>query len=80
MKAANLINELVDTMMLLDNIGEDIYAEWGDVGIMNARHEVKLTLYRESRKILESWRVDVLEEEDQQKCGGMGCELCRKAF
>lgn len=79
-KAANLIDELVDTMLLLDNIGEDIFSEWGDVGIMNARHEVKLTLYREARKVLEGWRINVLEDDDQQTCGGRSCEFCRKAF
>jgi hypothetical protein len=78
-KAAQLVDEVVDIMLELDNIGEDIFAEWGDVGVMNARQEVKIAIYREGRRILEEWRTNPLCE-NQEMCGGGACEFCRKAI
>lgn len=81
--AAKVVDELVDLMLQLDGIGEDIFVKWGDVGIMNARQEAKIAIYRNARSIFEEYRntrpVDLDTDEDPcQTCWGGNCEYCPK--
>ena len=68
--AAKVLSEAVEYLVELDSLDKKVYAELGDVGVVNMMWEMKHAMYRAAREVAEEYK-----EICQQPRGCGGCSL-----